>query len=56
MTGCAQRVLAPEVNEATIRVLTRHGVEVVIPQGTGCCGSLVHHMGLTRRRHMRKPN
>ena len=45
LTGCAQRVLAPDINEATIRLLTRHGVEVVIAAGAGCCGSLVHHMG-----------
>ena len=45
MTGCAQQVLAPEINEATVRLLTRHGVEVVVAEGTGCCGALVHHMG-----------
>ena len=45
MTGCAQKVLAPEINEATVRLLTRHGVEVVIARGSGCCGALVHHMG-----------
>ena len=45
LTGCAQRVLDPAINEATIRVLTRHGVEVVILKGVGCCGALQHHMG-----------
>ena len=45
LPGCAQRVLAPEINEATIRLLTRHGAEVVTPPGSGCCGSLVHHLG-----------
>ncbi len=45
MTGCAQQVLAPEINEATIRLLTRHGVEVVVARGMGCCGALTHHMG-----------
>ncbi len=45
LTGCAQQVLAPEINEATIRLLTRLGVEVVIPKGMGCCGALTHHMG-----------
>ncbi|MBI1774511.1 MAG: glycolate oxidase subunit GlcF [Proteobacteria bacterium] len=45
LTGCAQQVLAPEINEATIRLLTRHGCEVVVAQGAGCCGALVHHMG-----------
>jgi glycolate oxidase iron-sulfur subunit len=45
LTGCAASVLTPQINAATIRVLTRHGVEVVLAQGEGCCGSLVHHMG-----------
>jgi glycolate oxidase iron-sulfur subunit len=45
LTGCAQSVLAPGINEATIRLLTRLGVEVVLPAGEGCCGALVHHMG-----------
>ncbi|MSP89019.1 MAG: glycolate oxidase subunit GlcF [Alphaproteobacteria bacterium] len=46
MIGCAQQVLAPEINAATIRLLTRHGCEVVIAEGAGCCGALTHHMGL----------
>ncbi len=45
LAGCAQLVLAPEINEATIRLLTRHGCEVVVARGSGCCGSLVHHLG-----------
>jgi glycolate oxidase iron-sulfur subunit len=45
LNGCAQRVVAPEINEATIRVLTRHGIEVVVARGAGCCGALVQHMG-----------
>lgn len=45
LTGCAQSVLDPAINEATIRLLTRLGVEVVIPEGEACCGALVHHMG-----------
>src|SRR5436305_6207167 len=45
LTGCAQAVLAPSINEATVRFLSRHGVEVVFPKGEGCCGALVHHMG-----------
>ncbi len=48
LLGCAQRVLAPEINEATIRLLTRHGCEVVVAQGSGCCGALVHHLGQER--------
>jgi glycolate oxidase iron-sulfur subunit len=45
LTGCAQPVLRPEINAATIRLLTRHGVEVVVAEGAGCCGALSHHMG-----------
>ena len=45
LTGCAQQVLAPAVNEATVRLLTRHGCEVVVARGSGCCGALTHHLG-----------
>ncbi len=45
LAGCAQQVLDPHINEATIRLLTRMGVEVVIAKGGGCCGALTHHMG-----------
>lgn len=45
MTGCAQSVLDPEINAATIRLLTRLGVEVVVPETQGCCGALSHHLG-----------
>ncbi|MEQ8480994.1 MAG: glycolate oxidase subunit GlcF [Hoeflea sp.] len=45
LTGCAQPVLKPGINEATVRLLNRIGVEVVVPEGEGCCGALVHHMG-----------
>lgn len=45
LSGCAQPVLDPQINEATIRLLTRHGVEVVVARGAGCCGSLTLHMG-----------
>ncbi|KQW72376.1 glycolate oxidase subunit GlcF [Ensifer sp. Root127] len=45
LTGCAQPVLEPGINAAAIRLLTRLGIEVVVPDGEGCCGALVHHMG-----------
>jgi glycolate oxidase iron-sulfur subunit len=45
LPGCAQQVLAPEINEATIRLLTRLGAEVVVAPGSGCCGALLHHFG-----------
>ncbi len=50
---CAQQVLAPRIDEATIRLLTRHGSEVVIVDGQACCGSLTHHMGRDSRGMMR---
>ncbi|MCK6450464.1 MAG: glycolate oxidase subunit GlcF [Alphaproteobacteria bacterium] len=51
LAGCAQQVLEPAINEATIRLLTRHGCEVVVASGAGCCGSLVHHLGRTDESH-----
>jgi glycolate oxidase iron-sulfur subunit len=45
MSGCINPVLAPSTAEAAIRVLTRHGIEVVLVEGEGCCGSLSHHLG-----------
>ncbi len=48
MSGCVDQVVKPEIREATIRLLNRHGVEVVLPAGEGCCGSLSHHMGRER--------
>ena len=51
LSGCAQQVLAPGINEATIRLLTRHGCEVVVARGAGCCGALTHHMGKTEASH-----
>jgi glycolate oxidase iron-sulfur subunit len=45
LSGCAQQVLKPGINEATIRLLTRHGIEVVVAPGASCCGALNHHMG-----------
>lgn len=45
LAGCAQQVLRPEINDATIRLLARRGVDVEVVAGAGCCGALVHHMG-----------
>jgi glycolate oxidase iron-sulfur subunit len=45
LAGCINDLLAPQINESAIRVLTRHGFDVVLAKGAGCCGSLVHHMG-----------
>ena len=51
MTGCAQRALNTDINDATIRLLTRLGAEVVIADGMGCCGALTHHMGRENDSH-----
>ncbi|QTN36900.1 glycolate oxidase subunit GlcF [Cognatishimia activa] len=51
MTGCAQKALDTDINDATIRVLTRLGCEVVVAEGAGCCGALTHHMGKTDLSH-----
>jgi len=46
LAGCAQQVLAPDINAATLRVLAKNGVEVVVPQNQGCCGALAAHTGV----------
>ena len=51
MTGCAQKALNTDINDATIRLLTRLGCEVVVARGAGCCGALTHHMGKTGESH-----
>jgi glycolate oxidase iron-sulfur subunit len=43
--GCVQRLFDPDVNAATLEVLTANGVEVVIPPAQGCCGAVTHHQG-----------
>lgn len=45
LAGCAQQVLAPDINAATVRVLARNHIEVVVPPGQGCCGALAWHVG-----------
>ncbi len=51
MTGCAQKALDTDINDATIRILRRHGCEVVVAKGAGCCGALTHHMGKSKQSH-----
>lgn len=51
MTGCAQKALNTDINDATIRLLRRLGCEVVVPKGMGCCGALTHHMGREAESH-----
>ena len=45
LAGCVQTTLAPSINAATVRLLNRHGCEVVVAEGAGCCGALTHHLG-----------
>ncbi|MEE9388492.1 MAG: glycolate oxidase subunit GlcF [Paracoccaceae bacterium] len=51
LTGCAQKALNTNINDATIRLLTRLGCDVVVARGMGCCGALVHHMGQEDNAH-----
>ena len=51
LTGCVQRVISPEINESTIRLLNRHQVEVIVLPEINCCGSLDHHMGKEKAAH-----
>jgi len=51
MTGCAQKALNTDINDATIRLLRRLGCEVVVAKGAGCCGALTHHMGREAEAH-----
>ena len=51
LTGCVQKEISPQINEATIRILNRHGVEVVVPKKIRCCGSLAHHLGKNVEAH-----
>jgi glycolate oxidase iron-sulfur subunit len=45
LSGCVQRIVFPQVNKATIRVLAAEGCEVITPAGQGCCGALSRHSG-----------
>lgn len=56
MQGCAQRVLDPEINAATTRLLRRFGIEVITLKEEGCCGALVHHMGKEEASHAQAAN
>ena len=51
LTGCVQRVISPEINDSTIRLLNRHNVEVVVLPEIDCCGSLNHHLGKKELAH-----
>ncbi len=51
LTGCAQRALNTDINDATLRLLRRMGCDVVVARGAGCCGALTHHMGRVDDSH-----
>ena len=51
LTGCVQKEISPQINESTIRILNRHGVEVIVPKKVRCCGSLNHHLGKNDDAH-----
>ena len=44
--GCIANVTFTKLNEATIRVLTANGCEVVVPSEQFCCGALAAHAGV----------
>ena len=45
LTGCVQRMVFPNVNAASVRVLAAEGCDVVAPRAQGCCGALALHAG-----------
>ena len=47
LPGCVQRVLDPNIDAATTRVLRRYNCQTKISEGSGCCGALSYHMGKT---------
>jgi glycolate oxidase iron-sulfur subunit len=51
LSGCVAPVIAPGINAAAVRVLTRHGFDVVQVRDEGCCGALAHHMGRKDESH-----
>jgi len=51
LTGCVQKVISPQINDSTINILNRHGVEVHVAQELSCCGSLNHHLGKEKLAH-----
>ena len=51
MTGCVQEVLNTDINDASVRMLTRLGCEVIVPRAQACCGALPHHLGRARQAH-----
>ncbi|MBT5456855.1 MAG: glycolate oxidase subunit GlcF [Rhodospirillaceae bacterium] len=49
LAGCVQQPIAPQINRATISLLTRLGCEVIVPGESGCCGAVNQHLGQETR-------
>ncbi len=47
LAGCVQQVLRPSINDATIRLLARSGIDVEVAPGAGCCGAITGGTGDT---------
>jgi glycolate oxidase iron-sulfur subunit len=45
LAGCVQQAVGNHINDATARLLNRHGVNVTILHEAQCCGAVNHHLG-----------
>jgi len=45
LTGCVQPALAPQIDEAVARILSRRNIVLIPLEGAGCCGALSNHLG-----------
>lgn len=57
LSGCVMPLMQGPTMDATVRVLTRNGCDVMVPKGQGCCGALNTHAGdLGNARNMARTN
>jgi glycolate oxidase iron-sulfur subunit len=56
LTGCLMEAMFREINFATVRVLIENNVQVIIPEGQGCCGAFQEHTGLSGIDALREQN
>jgi glycolate oxidase iron-sulfur subunit len=56
LTGCLMEALFREINFATVRVLVANNVQVVVPEGQGCCGAFQEHTGIDGVEKLREIN
>jgi len=57
LAGCIASVSFAELNRATVRVLAKNGVSIVIPGNQQCCGALHAHAGrLEQARELARKN